>query len=197
VLRQIRELPLEPGQRIQIDMLARELDDQATATCREILAMAAAGKVLAANALAIAALDEDPTDFGRELSGAFAAAGIGSPPKALPNQVRARWPMPAPLGRERMVRAMLPDGEVLGVVVDSRSDRVTLRVESERGLYFPTVGLWAVEPNDVQGGEAAELGFAALHAGDPLLARLWLNCALARALAEPSARTERLASLLR
>jgi len=84
---------------------------------------------------------------------------------------------------------------VLARVVDSRSDEATLRVEQGAGVAFPTVPVTAVEPCEPVADEAAEMGIAALQAGDVRLARLWLACARLRAGAQ-SPRTEQLATLL-
>lgn len=197
VLARLRDLAVGPAQRARIAALAGELEQITAATCREILALAGAGQVLAARATAAAALRDGDAGFRRALGQAFTAAGIGAEPEALPAAERARWPLPVPMPREREVRAELSDGPVRGTVVDSRSDRVTLRVEGPRGLTFPTLRATALEPVDAASAEAAELGFAALHGGDPLLARLWLGCALGRLPAGGCERTARLAELLR
>ncbi|MCA8949026.1 MAG: hypothetical protein KDE27_05955, partial [Planctomycetes bacterium] len=153
-----------------------------------------AGEVLAAHAAATAGLDDPP--FRRELERALTDAGAAGDPTASPTADPSVWPLPERLPRERAVRVRLASGAAEGAIVDAGAERVTVRVRSDRGLTFPTVELTACEPIDPTAAEAAELGFAALHAGDPLLARLWLACAQSRIPPSGSQRAARLRELL-
>jgi len=108
------------------------------------------------------------------------AARLHLPATALeqtPERGALPWPIAAPLPRDRVVRALLADGPATGRVVDGRSDQVTLRMETPHGVTFPTLAVTACEPVDPSAAEAVELALAALQAGQPLLARLWLCCA--------------------
>jgi len=86
---------------------------------------------------------------------------------------------------------------VTGRVVDSRSDELTLRVQGPHGVTWPTVRAVDCEPTDVAPAEAVEMGLVALHAGNALLAHLWLACASARGGDPSSPRAARLGELLR
>lgn len=107
------------------------------------------------------------------------------------------WRQPEPLAKGRAVRLLVGGTRRVGTVVDSRSDRVTLRVATGQGVTFPTVELGAVEPLDPTADEAVAMAWAALHAGDPLAARLWLACAELRAGDQPPAGVAELARLIR
>ena len=106
------------------------------------------------------------------------------------------WPIATPLPRDRNVRAQLPDGRTTGRIVDSRSDQVTVRLQTEQGVTFPTLEVVACEPVDATPAEAIEMGFAALHAGDAILAHLWRRCAELRG-EPPPGRAGQLAAILR
>jgi len=116
---------------------------------------------------------------------------------AMPAADTAPWPVPRALPKDRVVRTVLAGKEVSGRVVDSRSDEVTLRIKDGDAVTFPTVRVVACEPTDVAAAEAVELGLAALHAKDALLARLWLACARARGGDPNDVRAARLAELLK
>jgi hypothetical protein len=106
------------------------------------------------------------------------------------------WPLPSALAKDRTVRALLLDDVATGRVVDSRSDQVTLRVQQDHDVTFPTVRVVDCEPIDVAAPEAIEFGFAALQSKDALLARLWLACADARSGGSSGLRAQRLREIL-
>jgi hypothetical protein len=68
-----------------------------------------------------------------------------------------------------------------------------MRLVGERGVTFPSVPVYQLEPESPTAVEAAELGIAALLAGDVRRARLWCACALTRGGGE---RTEALRAVL-
>jgi hypothetical protein len=106
------------------------------------------------------------------------------------------WPIAVALPRDRAVRVHLADGTAMGRIVAARSDQVTVRVETPRGVTFPTVPVVACEPLQPTPAEAVEQALAALQAGDALLARLWACCARLRG-GDASARARRLEEILR
>lgn len=183
---------LAPGQAAQVRRLGDGLARQRRQAAAEVAAQVRQGRVLAVRA-ALAPQDL-ASPFGAELAAALAAgfADWCAPPTA----DRAHWPVPAPLAREAHVRTVLAAQPAIGVVVDSRSDAVTLRVETTRGQTFPTVPVVGCEPVAADAPTAGEMGFAALQAGDPVLARLWLCAARARGTEAPPQRVVRLAELL-
>lgn len=85
------------------------------------------------------------------------------------------------LAGDRAVRWWTQDGKLArSRVVRVDGDRATLRLVGERGVTFPSVPVYLLEPESPTAVEATELGIAALQAGDVLRARLWCACALAR-----------------
>jgi hypothetical protein len=108
---------------------------------------------------------------------------------------RAAVPSPEPLPRDLLLRSDRQGTVFSGRVVDARAGEVTVRVADSTGVTFPTLPLTEVEPVHPNAVLAAELGLAALRAGDALLARCWLACGLA--FAHPPVRLQELAVLLR
>ncbi|MFT7537790.1 MAG: hypothetical protein ACI85K_003751 [Hyphomicrobiaceae bacterium] len=86
----------------------------------------------------------------------------------------AAVPAPSPLMRNRKVRVHFHDELRTGVVASSNREEVTVRLVSDGSQTFPTVKAIACEPADSSSSEAVEMGFAAVHAGAPRLARLWM-----------------------
>ncbi|MCA8973754.1 MAG: hypothetical protein KDC98_03485, partial [Planctomycetes bacterium] len=184
---------LDDRQRARFVSLQSDYAAGMSSLCEDIQGELREGRVLAARAMVATARAGVPAV---ELAMALREAGLLSLLDGPATAEPSRWPMPAPLDKDRLVRAVMADRTMVGRVVDSRSDRITLRVEAGRGQTFPTVPMTACEPVDVLPREAAEMGFAALHAGDPVLARLWLGCAMLRP-GESGPRTRCLAELLR
>lgn len=83
-------------------------------------------------------------------------------------------PAPSPLMRNRKVRVRVRDELRPGVVASSNRDEVTVRLVSGGSQTFPTVKAILCEPADSSSSEAVEMGLAAVHAGAPRLARLWM-----------------------
>lgn len=86
----------------------------------------------------------------------------------------AAVPAPSPLMRNRKVRVHFHDELRTGVVASSNREEVTVRLVSDGSQTFPTVKAIACEPADSSSSEAVEMGLAAVHAGAPRLARLWM-----------------------
>jgi hypothetical protein len=196
-LEHLRGLPLDPEQRAAVARSGKQLDEGFAAACAAIRAQLERGEVLAAHDAAKRLLGEHGDLVGaalRQAKAPFAAAGDVA---AVPPRDGAMWPQPKALATDRLVRARLGDGIVAGRVVDSRSDEVTLRVEREQAVTYPTVRVVQCEPSAATPEEAVEMGLAALHAGDGLLARLWLAAARSRGAEALTPRAARLAELLR
>lgn len=95
---------------------------------------------------------------------------------------------------DRAVRWWSAAGTVLRMrVVRVDGARATLRLISARGVTFPSVPVYLLEPLSPSADEAAGLGLAALMAGEVRRARLFCACSVAR---DGSPRTQRLLSLL-
>ena len=88
---------------------------------------------------------------------------------------------PEPLAKGRAVWFRMAGTRRLAHVVDGRSDRATLRVASGGGATFPTVAPTEVCPVDPQPEEAVSMAWAALRAGDLVLARCWFGVLQLRA----------------
>ncbi|MBX3465043.1 MAG: hypothetical protein KF830_17885, partial [Planctomycetes bacterium] len=191
-LRRVAALPLDAAQRDAVrrltDAVARELE----LACDEVMGLLHAGRGLTARDR-VQALDAED---GAAAAAALAARLARSPEGlvGVPAPGDLPWPVAAPLARDRTVHARLPGGFAIGRIVAARADGLTLRVETAAGVTFPSVAMAAVEPAEPTAAEAVELALAALHAGDGLLARLWLACADLRGGASP--RQERVRRLL-
>lgn len=137
-----------------------------------------AGTVLAARARLTRLLAVESSMVQAEL--AAMAAACGWPLRRSADGGGGELPEPALALRNRVVRTRLLDQDVTAHVVAEEPGAVTLRVVGPAGVRFPTVPLLQCEVVDASAGDAVEFALTALHAGDALLARLWLCCALAR-----------------
>ncbi len=152
----------------------------------------AAGEALAARTRLWDLLADDD---GTVRSGlAAAAAGWPEFSAALP----AGYVPPAqPLPRGTAVRVPRRDGWRQAPVVDARGHEVTVRLQDDAGLTFPSFPVVEVVPVKPTATLCAELGLAAVHAGDGLLARAWLASGLALAGESLPPRLRELQELLR
>jgi hypothetical protein len=166
--------------------------------CDGIAAAIEAGEIFHAERLLAALLDagsDGGSDVGNRKALALLAAGRGWP--ALDGEARpvvggaaggaARAAaVGAPFGSDRAVAWCAGDGEPVGArVVSVRGGEAVLKLVSPRGVTFPSVPLWQLEPESPSPAEAAVLGQLALQAGHVRRARLWCACALARGGATP------------
>lgn len=194
-LARARNLPLDAAQRAAIVPLAADLDAAIGNVVAQLDDQVAAGRVLAARAELVLrfAAGELPEVLQRSLGlpADLAAASAVPPPPDTP------WPTPAPLPRDRAVR-LDGAGAREGRVAASRVAQLTVRIADARGVTFPTVPAIACEPIEATAAESLEMALVALHAGDGLLARLWLAAAGRRPGPAPDqARRDRIAALLR
>lgn len=194
-LARARGLPLASAQQLALASVVADLESAVAVAVGRIEAAVAAGRVLAARA------DLEQTFAGGDLPKALCQR-LGLPPdlvaaRACPAQEGSPWPVAVPLTRDRAVR--IGEGEAAreGRVAASRADQVTVRIADARGVTFPTVAASACEPVEATAAEALEQAFAALHAGDGLLARLWLAAVANRPAAVDPDRRDRLAAILR
>ena len=191
-----RTLPLSESQNAALGELRDAAEAAADRRVATLVASLREGHVGAARSAAADLLTDAPGPLHRRV-----LAGLGAPANddacRAPVADERPWPIPAALAKERILHAVVGGRSVTGRVVDSRSDEVTLRVKDGDDVTFPTVRVVACEPADVTAGEAIELGFAALHAKDALLARLWLACARERGGDPNDTRAARLAALLK
>ncbi|MGE3174858.1 MAG: hypothetical protein AB7O97_19675 [Planctomycetota bacterium] len=197
-------------------MTARGLDDaglrgevvqQLDARCAALVRHVDAGELLAAGAALDGLLRPPHPTAAAAVDALCAARGwprLSAPPAVA--AVPAIEPPPRLVLRDRVVA--LPVAADVGVdpaaapaprrarVVSESAAGVTVRAVGPDGVTFPQLPAFAVEPEAVTAVEAAELGLAALAAGDAVRARLWCACGLARGGAVPD-RLTYLRSLLR
>lgn len=196
-LQHLRSLPLDAAQRTVLSVAADELQTAMASACSHVVQSLCQGQVLSSCDEVARLLADGPQLVQPLLLESLRVAGIAGDLLRAPVRDERPWPVPPPLPRDRRVRLHSRDGVQLGRVVDSRSDQATLRVQGAAGVTFPTVAVVALEPVDATPAEAIEMGFAALHAGNVLLARLWLAAAGLRGAGPLPARGEQLAAALR
>jgi hypothetical protein len=194
VLERADKLQLDRSQRRAVQQASRDVEAAVQQACRDIEASLREGRVLAARELAGTMLT-DGEGFVRPALAKALDTGA-SDLATVPARGDRPWPTAVPLPRDRTVRASLSDGPAAGRIVDSRSDQVTVRLQTPHGVTFPTLRITACEPVDATPAEAIEMGFAALHAGDAVLAHLWQRCARLRG-EPPAERAGLLAEILR
>lgn len=195
-LTQLAGQPLDGAQHAALLAPRQQLADGLAAAVSQVVAQLGRGDVLAAHAT-IALLASDGEPFVHDvLQQALRVAGVEGALLGPLRESTESLPIARPLPRGRELRVRMRSGLVAGRVVDSRSDTLTVRIEQQGGVAFPTVPVVAVEPLQPSADEAVELGFAALQAGDVGLARAWLACARLRERGELPARLPRLAAVL-
>lgn len=195
-LTQLAAQPLDGAQQAALLTPRQQLADALAARSSQVVAQLGRGEVLAAHA-SIALLASDGEAFVHDvLQQALRAAGADGALLGPRRESAESLPIARPLPRGRELRVRIRSGLVAGRVVDSRSDQLTVRIENPGGVAFPTVPVVAAEPVSPTADEAVELGFAALQAGEVLLARAWLATARLRARESVPERLPRLAAVL-
>ena len=195
--RSLGSLPLDAAQLTAFDAATRQLETALAAACAKVEQGIAQGEVLQACDAMRQLLPDGEPYVHPVLAESLRRLGLGEGLQRVPAQTGRPWPTPVPLARDRNVRVRAGTVFQLARVVDSGADRVTLRVQGEQGVTFPTMATVACEPVDATAAEATEMGFAALQIGDGLLARMWLAAASRRSKEAPTVRAELLADLLR
>lgn len=190
--------PLDQAQRAVVAARGEALERSFSSAIAEVVAALTAGQVLAAEATLATLLAEDPAPVLPLLWPQLRLPGTGADLDHVPPQDGAPWPLPQPLLKQRAVRTVRNGAPVVGRVVDSRTERLTLRLEAGGVVLFPAVAVVDCEPVDATAAEAVEMAFAALQNRRPRLARLWLSCAILRGgEGEATERLQRLRELLR
>lgn len=196
-LQQLRQMPLDEPQRLALAGSARTVETELATACGKVVQALCQGRVLDGHALFVRMLGETDPLTQSWLSSALQVAGLGDVPLQPVRTNDGPIPQPQALPRGRAVRVLRGNNLAAAVVADSRSDQVTVRIEDGSGMSFPTVARTQCEPVAPTRDEAIEMAFAALHAGEPLLARLWFACGKLLDASPLSPRGERLAALLR
>ena len=195
-LQNMRRLPLDALQRASLVTVAGCLEDALAAACSRVVQSVCQGQVLAARSEVLRLVQDGEALTAPWLDSALRSAGLPAGLLAGAAANDGTLPIPRPLARGRTVRFAQLARTGTGTVIDSRSDAVTLRLQTSIGQSFPTLPRSACEPVQATGEEAIEMGFAAMQVHDVVLARLWL--AVARLHGAPSLgeRGDRLAALL-
>lgn len=175
VLAEIEHLGPTPAQAEELAPRRQAAELGLTGVLDALLAELRAGDVLAARARAQELLAAGPSGE--------AVLALLPPPAWRLGEVAGDLELrqPQPLAKGRAVWFRSHGTRRLAHVVDSRSDRATLRVASGGGATFPTVGLAELFPVDPEPSEAVAQAWAALRAGDLLLARCWFGAVQMRA----------------
>lgn len=195
-LQHLRSLPLDGAQRTVLLPSTQALDAALAAAGATLVEQLCAGQALAAHERLAHWFADGDLAMAPWLDAAVLAAGLpGGMFRGFAEGERSA-PMARPYPRGVEVRVAGSAHHGLGTVVDSRADRVTVRLQSANGWSFPTVPAIACEPVQPSADDAIEAGLRAVHANAPLLARVWLAIARLRRPEALGERGELLARLL-
>lgn len=172
-LQRLLKRPLSDAQRERVAALEVRLLSLKKACAARILEFVQSGEVLAADREA-AQLVTGGVWQATELLAVVPNLTLASNWQGSIDTKAAAVPLPTPLKRDRQVRVRFRDQLRVGVVASSNRDEVTVRLVSRGGQTFPTVKYVSCEPASSTSSEAVEMGLAAVHAGSPRLARLWM-----------------------
>lgn len=195
VVQRLMALSLTTEQATQLSAVHMRLQPLRQATEERILAHVRKGEVLAADQASLQLIVSGVWQ-AQTLASAAPGLALGDNWQRAAGDAAARSAEPAPLERNRKLRMRWRDGLRVGVVASTKADQVTVRVQSGGSQSFPTVRAVQCEPTDSSSKEAIEMGFYAVQADAPRLARLWL---LRAHLLQPelTARGKQLLELLR
>ena len=193
-LRRLQTLPLDPLQRAALLQPAERLEQALAAAAGRIVQSMLRGEVLQAHRELQHLVGDSDATVLPWLDSALQLAGLRG--SLLAPASEGVHPIARPLARGREVRWWRSLDVERGRIVDSRSDVVTVRAQRGDAVVFPTLRAVEVEPVGVTADEAVELGFGALQAGQVMLARLWLGCAVSRCAGPASNRQQQLAARL-
>lgn len=196
-LQHMRGLPLDGAQRAALVAASAPLETALAAACGRIVEHLCHGRALLARDELERLCTGGEVFVEPWLDLAWRAVGL---PEGVLHAIPASEaipPLARPLARGREVRVLARDRTGSGTVVDSRSDQVTVRMQTPTGWSFPTVSALCCEPVQPTADEAIELGFAALQARADRLARLWLAVARLRSPQGLGERGQRLAAFVR
>ncbi|MHC5063212.1 MAG: hypothetical protein ACYTG5_04485 [Planctomycetota bacterium] len=169
----------EDAERARFQRLAEAFDAELQRRGREAGQQLRLQRVLAANQLLRPVLSGD--DGLRERFLGFGSPEEGFRP-AIAVTATGLPPLPEPLGTGRQVRMLAGDRLRFGQVIRSSSWRATLRLRTAEGLLYPEVELHHLGLVNPTAAESMDQALRCLHAGDALLASLWMQ--LVRAMGE-------------
>ncbi len=188
-LQGLRAQPLDAAQLAAVTELEASLAQALGDAGRTWANALGEGRVLGVHTHLVALRGAGNTTEEDVFAAALAGAGVTMALRKAPAASDETLPIARALPRGAAVRFLHQGRLGNGFVVDASTDRVTVRQQDAAGQSFPTVPRTAVERVGGSRDDAVEGGLAALHAGDVLLARLWLGAArLARA--EPASARE-------
>lgn len=173
VLQRLTELHLSKAQTTQLSALQVKLQTLYQATEERVLAHIRKGEVLAADQASQQLIVRGVWQ-AHTLASAAPSLALGDNWQRAADDAAITSAKPAPLERNRKVRMRWRDGLRVGVVKSAKADQVTVQVRDGGSQSYPTVRAVQCEPTDSSSEEAIEMGFYAVQAGAPRLARLWL-----------------------
>lgn len=172
-LARLQRMSLRQDQRERLLLLTSRLVEHRQAAEQAVVALLRDGHVLRAER-AVRTLSGGEPWRGEGVAAAVPTLAFADDWHARPDEASTATPAALPLERSRTVRVWWRDELRQGEVASQRGDRVTVRLRSETGQSFPTVAASECEPVRASAAECASMGFCALQAAAPLLARLWL-----------------------
>ena len=152
-------------QALELELL-REL-----AHARELLRLGRVHSARAALDVLLAGTDPDVVRILRE-----DCSRNGLPDLASAEPLPGPEVVPMPLPRGRAVVVVRGGTESRTIVADADPTVVTVRLQRPEGVSWPRVPVTQLELPDPRAPEALAMAEAAVLAGDPVLARLWLAC---------------------
>jgi len=176
-LQGLRAQPLDAAQLAAVAELEASLAQALGDAGRTWAQALGEGRVLGVHAHLVALRGAGNTTEEDSVVAALAGAGVAMAWRKEPAATDETLPIARALPRGAAVRFLHQGRLGNGFVVDASTDRVTVRQQDAAGQSFPTVPRTAVEKVGGSRDDAVEAGLAALHAGDVLLARLWLAAA--------------------
>lgn len=168
------EIPARDSLRAQFALVSKKLREFVTQRLAQAEAELRIGRVLAAAEQLKPFADDDyppPGDFIE----AAEARGL----EAVVTKIRSADfpPLPMPIAPGRQVRVFREGRLELGHVLKSSIDAVTVKLRSASGMLYPELPGFQLGLVDPAPEEALDQSLRALHAGDSLLAGLWLTLA--------------------
>src|SRR5436190_8082762 len=138
-LSQLRQMPLNEPQRLALAVSARDVETGLAAACTDVVKLLCDGRALDAHAAIVRLLGGDDHAAQPWLQSALQLAGLADVSLHGTAPVHEAIPQAQPMPRGRAVRSRIGNAIIAGVVADSRSDQVTVRLQQTNGTSFPTI----------------------------------------------------------
>lgn len=168
------EIPPRDSLRAQFALVSKKLREFVAQRLGQAEAELRIGRVLAAAEQLKPFADDE-----QALPGDFVEAAEARGLEAIVTKIRSADfpPLPMPIAAGRQVRVLREGRLELGHVLKSSIDAVTVKLRSASGMLYPELPGFQLGLVDPAPEEALDQALRALHAGDSLLAGLWLTFA--------------------